>query len=73
MPSSFSFDFVALEEEGTMILQTGWDSSLGIAARYVLHVSRIESQWGRDFPHLSRLALGPTQPPIQWLLGLSRG
>jgi len=27
--------------------------------------------WGRDFPHLS--ILGPTQPPLQWLPGLSRG
>ena len=27
----------------------------------------IESRWGRDFPHLSRPALEPTQPPVQWV------
>jgi len=28
---------------------------------------------GRDFPHPSRPVLGSTQPPIQCVLGLSRG
>ena len=30
----------------------------------------IESQWRQDFSHVSRLTLGPTQHPIQWVLGL---
>jgi hypothetical protein len=38
--------------------------SSGIATGYGLDSPGIESQWGRDFPHLSRLAPGPTQSPV---------
>jgi hypothetical protein len=37
---------------------------VGIATRYRLDGPRIESRCGRDFPHPSRPALGPTQSLI---------
>ena len=40
------------------------DSVVGIATRYGLDGSGIESRWGWDFPRLARLAPGPTHHPI---------
>ena len=54
-------------------ISVGRDSSVGIATHYGLDGLGIESRWGRDFSHPSIPALGPTQPLIQWLPGLSRG
>jgi hypothetical protein len=50
----------------------GSDSVVGIATAYGLDSPGIESRWGRDFPHLSGPALKPTQPPVQWIPGISR-
>ena len=46
---------------------------LGIAISYGLDVSGIESRWGRDLPHLSRPAVGLTQPPEKWVRGSFHG
>jgi hypothetical protein len=51
----------------------GRDSSVGIVTGYGLDGPRIESRWRRDFSHTSRPALRPTQPPVQWVPGLSQG
>jgi len=56
-----------------IIDHTGLCNSVSIENGYGLEGPGIESLWGRDFTHLSRPALGNTQPPVQWVPGLSRG
>jgi len=47
------------------VLTVGRDSVGGIATGYGLESPEIESRCRRDFPHPSRPALRPTQPPIK--------
>jgi hypothetical protein len=52
---------------------SGLGSVVGIATGYGLDGTGIESRWGRDFSHLFSPALGPNQPPVQWVPSLYRG
>jgi len=53
-----------------LLSQSQYTDVVGIAHRYGLYGRRIESRWGRNFPHPSRHALVPTLPPVQWVTGL---
>jgi hypothetical protein len=53
-------------------MMCGPGSVVGIATGYGLDSPGIESQWARDFPHLSRPAPGPTQSPAQWVQDFSQ-
>ena len=63
-----------MEPEGLLLYpheSTGQDGTVGIVTCYRLDSLGSKSQGGRDFLYLSIPALGPTQPPKQWVLGLS--
>ena len=47
------------------ITRKGWDSSVGIATRYGLDDLDMKSRLFRDFLHMSKPTLGPTQPQLQ--------
>ena len=52
----------------TTLYTVGRDDSVGIATGYGLDGPGIEYRRWLDFPHLSRPALGPTQPPVLYLV-----
>jgi len=49
-------------------MKSGPGSSVSIATGYGLDGPGNECRWWRGFPHLTRPALWPTQPPVQWVL-----
>jgi hypothetical protein len=54
-------------------LYMGRECSVGKATHYGLHGLEIESWLRRDFPHSSRLDLGPVQLSEKWITGLFPG
>ena len=54
-------------------LPSGRDISVGTTIRYGVGGVRIESRWGRYFPHPSTPAQEPTLPAVQWVAGVILG
>jgi len=67
-------DLFKQEDMPRFYTRRGSGSVVGIATGYGLDGQRLESRWGggASFPHLSKPALRPTQPPVQWVPGLFR-
>jgi hypothetical protein len=54
-------------------MDMGRDTIVIKATRYGLESPAIKSRWGRFFLRLSKPALWPTHPPLQWVPGLFPG
>jgi hypothetical protein len=65
----FSYTFQELNHVSSVhigsvnIFRVGRDSSVGIATRYGLDGTGIESRWGRDISHPPNRTYGPPSPP----------
>jgi hypothetical protein len=56
------------------IMKGSWNSLVRLVVSYSLDSPRLELQYEQEIffaPHLSRPALGSTQPTLQWIVGLS--
>jgi len=76
--SKFNYSFVPFFNPDCLYIScvplsvSGPGSSVGIATAYGLDGPGSNPSGDENF-NLSRPALGPTQPPVQWATGLSRG